>query len=157
MSITLPHSFKDGVDEVASGVQVMDNLNTLKAHIETLEALTAQLHSGIAIGTGLAPPTNEHRQIPGTKIETPSLIGGDVVLIWGLVFLGPSGNTVQAALTINGAENALNSPGSATSLTAPILYRLSGVTGVQTLAVNGWASSAVGTANALLAYQVLNA
>lgn len=34
MAIVLPHTFEDGPGHTASGVQVMDNLNTLKAAIE---------------------------------------------------------------------------------------------------------------------------
>ncbi len=38
MTLVLPHTFHDGVGETASGVQVMDNLNTLKGAIEGLES-----------------------------------------------------------------------------------------------------------------------
>lgn len=39
MTVILPHSFKDGVGETASGVQVMDNLEALKGAIDAIQAL----------------------------------------------------------------------------------------------------------------------
>jgi hypothetical protein len=45
MTVILPHTFHDGTGEVISGVQVMDNLNALKAAVETVEGL-AVLPSG---------------------------------------------------------------------------------------------------------------
>lgn len=62
MSIVLPHSFKDGVDEVASGVQVMDNLAKLVEVIEALETRVngSRVQGGTthveaaALGTGVS-------------------------------------------------------------------------------------------------------
>lgn len=36
MAITLPHTFVDGVGNIASGEEVMDNLNALKAGVDAL-------------------------------------------------------------------------------------------------------------------------
>jgi hypothetical protein len=43
LSIILPHVFQDGVNEVASGVAVNEDLNVLKAAIEAVEPLAPAL------------------------------------------------------------------------------------------------------------------
>lgn len=45
MAIILPHIFQDNVGETASGVQVDENFNVLKAAVEALEARTAGLEA----------------------------------------------------------------------------------------------------------------
>lgn len=65
MSIILPHSFKDGVDEVASGVQVMDNLNVLRTAIEALQ--TRSPLTGMAISARTAFNINEDHVADASK------------------------------------------------------------------------------------------
>ena len=94
MSITLPHSFKDGVDEVASGVQVMDNLNALKSPIEALQALNAARPSDYAFaeaGAGRGLSTN----------YTPSVSRAAMVFL--LLGAGPGANAV-ATVYVDGTQ-----------------------------------------------------
>lgn len=62
MAIVLPHHFKDGVGEIASGVQVLENDEALKTAIEAIEAGLpklngAPLHSAWEFKTFTSEPT----------------------------------------------------------------------------------------------------
>lgn len=91
MAITLPHVFQDGVGEVASGVQVDENFNVLKAAIEALESLrlTSQTYSAKAAST----------------INTPHAVSGTrpafVVLSYSSPIQPP---TIEAKVFIDGIE-----------------------------------------------------
>jgi len=69
MAIILPHVFQDGSVETASGVQVNENFNTLKAAIEAIEtadatfALLSQLPTGAKIRTGTGTGTWASQQL----------------------------------------------------------------------------------------------
>jgi hypothetical protein len=56
VTVVLPHHFKDGVGEVASGVQVLENDEALKVAAEALEAKAAALEAllgGVKFKVGL--------------------------------------------------------------------------------------------------------
>ena len=113
--------------------------------------------SGSVVGTGnLAPPTNTHTAIPGLTVTTPSIVSGQVLVVWLSVYLSASSNTVSARLTRGGVETGIQLDSTSTGV-AMTVQRFTGLTGTQTLAANGWATSGVGTilgTSSTIAYQV---
>lgn len=85
MAITLPHTFEDGPGHTASGVQVMDNLNALKAAIEGVGESQVQTDafqagvlastdwnpSGFSINSGTAGLTSEAATGGGAWLPAP--------------------------------------------------------------------------------------
>lgn len=158
MSWTYPHEFHDGTGEVASGVQVNDNFAKAKEKVEAAEAKAAQLSSGQAVSTVLAPTTNTHTQIPASEVKTPALTSGQVLFVWTTFVLEPAGNEVLARLTVNGTESGYTPAATGTApVVRSVCQRLTGLTGVVSLAAKAWASSAAGAAYATVDYMVLNA
>jgi hypothetical protein len=61
--IALPHTFHDGVGEQASGAQVMDNFNAIKAPVEALQNL-----EGAGVGYSQSVwNDNEERLVSATR------------------------------------------------------------------------------------------
>lgn len=81
--ITLPHDFKDGVDEVASGVQVMENLDALKSGIEARdEAGPYGARTERAFGAAIEPSSTEKVQVVGDVQLEPSAGFGAIAKIY---------------------------------------------------------------------------
>lgn len=98
--ITFPHTFHDNVGETASGVQVMDNFNTLKAAIEALEA-TLPIAAGQKPGTYTARGLNtEYEPSPtrATLVTVEVSFGGGAPRI-PITFIVPAGKKWKIAET----------------------------------------------------------
>lgn len=75
MAIVLPHSFQDNVEEIASGVQVDENFDVLKAAIEAAEGTVAQHTAQLSGLITAAGPIGSLRMQAG-KFVVPGYGGG---------------------------------------------------------------------------------
>lgn len=121
MSITLPHQFQDGVGEPASGVQVDENFNVLKAAVEALELA----HAGLA-AKALLIPTGKWTPLEARSGATnyiPSASRPALVNLHMLSSGTPWAYTVTVGGVTFGGEGETNTAGQATTdvffMTAP--------------------------------------
>lgn len=120
MAIVLPHKFKDGVGEVASGVQVLENDDTLRAAIEAVENRkpTTFIHHAAEESV----PGGSWKKAPAADAVTLTVpAGGGLVLVSATVaLLKSSGTSPQVWLwpLLNAAGGGLIG---ATDANAPIV------------------------------------
>jgi hypothetical protein len=113
----------------------------------------AGVAKGAITGTGLFPPTNTPTLITGLSIVTAAILSGEDLLVWLNLFCTPSSNSVGGYLTLNGTSEGA---GMETTITNTLTqaYYFSGLTGTQTLAGWGSASSSVGGINGSIIYMI---
>jgi hypothetical protein len=103
--------------------------------------------SGQVYGGAGQTAENTHKAITGLSIETPSIVSGQVLVVWFSPSIEAHENVVSAVLTLGGAEvgTVVNVSGSPDAYASPTtVRRFTGLTGVQTLAGVVWGSSSAG-------------
>lgn len=105
----IPHSFQDNVDEIASGVQVDENLDVLNAAITALEAASAIGPTGgrtprafgapnLASGTHNVAVDGDFNCPPGSFVHL--LVGGQFVKEVGIPESFPGSERIGFSLTV---------------------------------------------------------
>jgi hypothetical protein len=117
MAVIFPHTFRDGPGNIASGVQMMDNLNALKTRVDLLDA-------------GLRSSNLD----PAAEILDTQLGGNPLSAAWRLLFSASAAVTsVRAGPTYAPtAAGALVSAGSNNQLALPTVTLDGAVSGIPT-------------------------
>jgi hypothetical protein len=125
MALEYPHTFQDGVGQVASGAQVMDNFNAAKAAIESLQSAVTGLLAESLTASGHSYGAYTARTL-NTEYE-PSASRATLVVVelsWGggnprvpLAFIVPPGQkwkiteaSETATVTVGGQAVNISSP-----------------------------------------------
>jgi hypothetical protein len=120
VAITFPHIFKDGERMVASGAQVMDNLNALKgpvdANTSAVEALQAVLKVGGTSIVGEIQHVESSAEMGATSFGGYSETGISfpvaclLVMVVGIQFFTSGTHEASAAITAAGTVNVRAEP-----------------------------------------------
>lgn len=102
--------------------------------------------SGSGLGSGnLSPPTNTATAVPGLSLVTPSVITGQVVLVWWAMSSQASSNTVYGQLALAGSVTGPQIQSSVINENVMGFFqRFTGLTGAQTFTLLASASSSAG-------------